>query len=147
MANFIGLVYATLKAEGIDTNGMSTDEAVAKYNELQKASGGKSGEKEGTPAENRKMNEGIKSNLKQGNVYILGSDSTPIMIDKKTEAGIYYSTMKYTGKGDYNGYVPTSKPMFVKNEDIEKELWKQPTTRVGTRYKTLNSRVRTRIKP
>ena len=39
MANFIGLVYATLKAEGIDTAGMSTDEAVAKYNELQKEAG------------------------------------------------------------------------------------------------------------
>ncbi len=35
MANFIGLVYATLKAKGIDTSGMSTDEAVAKFNELQ----------------------------------------------------------------------------------------------------------------
>ena len=34
MANFIGLVYATLKNEGVDTSGMSTDEAVKKYNEL-----------------------------------------------------------------------------------------------------------------
>jgi len=56
MANFIGLVYATLKNEGVDTKGMSTDEAVKKYNELQKKSGGKAGEKEGTPAENKKMN-------------------------------------------------------------------------------------------
>lgn len=55
MANFIGLVYATLKKEGIDTKGMDTDEAVAKYNELQKKSGGKVGEKEGTPAEQRKL--------------------------------------------------------------------------------------------
>ena len=35
MANFIGLVYATLKEKGIDTSGMSTDEAVAKFKELQ----------------------------------------------------------------------------------------------------------------
>lgn len=35
MANFIGLVYATLKENGIDTKGMSTDEAVAKFKELQ----------------------------------------------------------------------------------------------------------------
>lgn len=55
MANFIGLVYATLKKEGIDTSKMSTDEAVAKYNELQKKSGGKVGEKEGTPAEQEKI--------------------------------------------------------------------------------------------
>ena len=35
MANFIGLVYATLKKEGIDTSNMSTDEAVKKFKELQ----------------------------------------------------------------------------------------------------------------
>lgn len=50
MANFIGLVFATLKNEGIDTKNMSTDEAVKKYNELK-------GGKEGTPAEQRKMKE------------------------------------------------------------------------------------------
>lgn len=58
MSNFIGLVFATLKNEGIDTSGMSTDEAIKKYNELQQKSGGKSGEKEPTPAENRKMGAG-----------------------------------------------------------------------------------------
>ena len=57
MANFIGLVYATLKEEGIDTKGMSTDEAVAKYNELQGKDGGKAGKKEGTPAEEKRMEE------------------------------------------------------------------------------------------
>lgn len=35
MANFIALVYATLKDEGIDTKGMSTDEAVKKFKELK----------------------------------------------------------------------------------------------------------------
>lgn len=35
MANFIALVYATLKEEGIDTKGMSTDEAVEKFKEIQ----------------------------------------------------------------------------------------------------------------
>ena len=57
MANFIGLVYATLKNEGIDTKDMSTDEAVKKYNELQEKSGGKAGEKEGTPAEQKRLKE------------------------------------------------------------------------------------------
>jgi len=50
MANFIGLVFATLKNEGVDTSKMSTQEAIDKYNELK---GGKSG----TPAEERKMKE------------------------------------------------------------------------------------------
>lgn len=35
MANFIALVYATLKEKGIDTSKMSTDEAVSKFKELQ----------------------------------------------------------------------------------------------------------------
>ena len=57
MANFIGLVYATLKNEGIDTKGMDTDTAVAKYNELQKKSGGKEGADQPTPAENKRLKE------------------------------------------------------------------------------------------
>lgn len=77
MANFIGLVYATLKNEGVDTKGMSTDEAVAKYNELQKKDGGKAGEKEGTPAEQRALKneykdipESWKANEKYRNEYL-----------------------------------------------------------------------------
>lgn len=66
MSNFIGLVYATLKNEGVDTKGMSTDDAVKKYNELQKKSGGKAGEKEPTPAENRKMREPNKPTIYMG---------------------------------------------------------------------------------
>ena len=50
MSNFIGLVFATLKNEGVDTKGMSTDEAIKKYNELK-------GNKDGTPAEQKKMKE------------------------------------------------------------------------------------------
>ena len=61
MANFIALVYATLKNEGIDTSGMSTDEAVAKFKELQKNSGGG-----GTPAENKKLKSmGVESDAEE----------------------------------------------------------------------------------
>ena len=45
MANFMGLVYATLKNKGIDYSKMSTDEAIAKFNEL-KGSDSNSREKE-----------------------------------------------------------------------------------------------------
>lgn len=41
MANFIGMVYGTLKAKGIDTSKMSTEDAIAKFNELNKEDGGK----------------------------------------------------------------------------------------------------------
>lgn len=78
MANFIGLVYATLKNEGVDTKGMSTDEAVAKFKELQKKSGGDTG-KEGTPAEQRKLEEkGVVD--KEVDSYEL-SDSDTYVID------------------------------------------------------------------
>lgn len=43
MANFIGLVYATLKEEGIDTNKLSTNQAVEKFKELQEKKGNTSG--------------------------------------------------------------------------------------------------------
>ena len=48
MSNFIPMVYAVLKDKGIDTKGMSTDEAVEKYKEITGKDGGydtKSGEK------------------------------------------------------------------------------------------------------
>ena len=62
MGNFIGLVYATLKEEGIDTSKLSTNQAIEKFKELQEKKGNTSGsiteasEKERTQAENRKMN-------------------------------------------------------------------------------------------
>jgi len=107
MANFIGLVYATLKNEGVDTKGMSTDEAVKKYNELQKTSGGKEGEKEATPAENRAIekmdakdqpkqqekkeyernSKGIKEELKDN-----GIDTKNIGVRER--GGSYYITIK-----------------------------------------------------
>lgn len=59
MANFIGLVYATLKDEGIDTKGMSTDEAVAKFKEL------KGGESESPEDVKKKLNGEKKESKKE----------------------------------------------------------------------------------
>lgn len=99
MANFIGLVYATLKNEGIDTKGMSTDEAVAKYNELQKRSGGKGGENEPTPAENRKL--GLKTkraNLPyQGKQNALKHIMEDIGVNEEEAKEIYSAFDDYTG--------------------------------------------------
>ena len=80
MANFIGLVYATLKKEGIDTSKMDNAQAIAKYNELQKKSGGKAGEKEGTPAENREME-------KQGYTYKKQTADGSKIINKYNDGG------------------------------------------------------------
>ena len=43
MGNFIGLVYATLKEEGIDTSKLSTNQAIEKFKELQEKKGNTSG--------------------------------------------------------------------------------------------------------
>lgn len=127
MANFIGLVYATLKQEGIDTKGMSTDEAVAKYNELQKSTGGKAGEKEGTPAENRKMNEKgytYQKNTKDGykiiNTYLDDGENQIIgKIDDNTyfigygyneDTGKYASMSKFKSMQEAEQFYRNNRP-------------------------------------
>ena len=105
MANFIGMVYATLEAEGIETKNMSTDVAVKKFNELQEQGGGKSGEKEGTPAENRRLEEkGFthkKSTLDGDKIINKYQDGKKTYIIAKTDAGNYivgYDYDENTGK-------------------------------------------------
>lgn len=80
MANFLGLVYATLKNEGIDTSNMSSDEAVKKFNELKK--GG-----DGTPAEQKEMEKrgiGFKS---EKAISLMKSGKTPNNIEMKEFMG------------------------------------------------------------
>lgn len=86
MANFIGLVYATLKNEGIDTKGMSTDEAVEKYNELK-------GKGEGTPAEQRKMQD--KDDWRQYRGTELTFEQEDAVDEAVKMAGIYKHTQTY----------------------------------------------------
>lgn len=80
MANFIGMVFATLQKEGVDTKGMSTDEAVKKFNELKgKNGGGKEGgdkkapsqdKKELTPNESKRLQElGVEERPKQNSSF------------------------------------------------------------------------------
>ena len=108
MANFIGLVYATLKNEGIDTKDMSTDEAVKKYNELQKKAGGKAGEKEGTPAEQRRLQEkGIEKGKRAYEYDFSSNKTTPDEkpIAKYTDSnGMKYSIVQTPSGKYYNKY-------------------------------------------
>ena len=83
MSNFIGMVFATLKNEGIDTSGMSTDEAVKKYNELQKKTGGKAGADQPTPAENKKINQNQIKEMKAKQLEII-SKFNPMKDDYHT---------------------------------------------------------------
>lgn len=57
MANFIGVVFATLKKQGIDTKNMSTDEAIAKFNEINGKDGGSNAKGEETPKQEPKTAE------------------------------------------------------------------------------------------
>lgn len=97
MANFIGLVYATLKNEGIDTKGMDTDEAIKKYNELQEKTGGKSGKKEPTPAENKKLKEHENSTSE-----IHSSNKIAKMQEEKQEIGWKLEEIKREINEQYN---------------------------------------------
>lgn len=60
MANFIGMVFATLKKEGIDTSNMDINDAIAKYNELKGGNGGDKSKGEETPKETQKQQAQLK---------------------------------------------------------------------------------------
>lgn len=130
MSNFIPMVYATLKKEGIDTKGMSTDEAVAKFQELQKKSGGKVGEKEGTPAEQKKLAEQEKTEGKEKkgiNLGYLGTiDKDGNIIDNPNEKG--YKDFKNEDKEIKKGKIDYDNVKYP--EGTSKEF----TMRVNEKY-------------
>lgn len=65
MSNFIGMVFATLKKEGIDTSKMDTSEAIAKYNEIKGGEGGSNAKGEETPKQEEKTAETVKETAKK----------------------------------------------------------------------------------
>ena len=65
MSNFIGMVFATLKKEGIDTSKMDTSEAIAKYNEIKGGDGGSNAKGEETPKQEEKTAETGKETVKK----------------------------------------------------------------------------------
>lgn len=65
MSNFIGMVFATLKKEGIDTSKMDTSEAIAKYNEIKGGDGGSNAKSEETPKQEEKTAETGKETAKK----------------------------------------------------------------------------------
>lgn len=80
MSNFIGMVFATLKKEGIDTSKMNTSEAIAKYNEIQGSGGGSSAKGEETPKTEQKTAEIGKETAEKGTTE---KDSADATISKK----------------------------------------------------------------
>ena len=75
MSNFIGMVFATLKKEGIDTSKMDTSEAIAKYNEIQGNGGGSSAKGE-TPKTEQKTAETGKETADKGTTEKDSADAT-----------------------------------------------------------------------
>lgn len=80
MSNFIPMVFAVLKDKGIDTKGMSAEEAVEKYNELTGKSGvydtdsgslKQSGDKQGSTHGLTQYTDKEKSNWKQSKKIVL----------------------------------------------------------------------------
>ena len=121
MANFIALVYATLKNEGIDTKGMSQDEAVKKFNELQESSGGKKGKDGGTPAENRRLKKTI---TKHGSKWEENAKGEIESVTTKNGRTIKIGDKLYEYK--ITGFDPSTNSVEVDGsdysvQDIEKE--------------------------
>lgn len=65
MSNFIGMVFATLKKEGIDTSKMDTSEAIAKYNEIKGSDGGSNTKGEENTKQEEKTAETGKETVKK----------------------------------------------------------------------------------
>lgn len=80
MSNFIGMVFATLKKEGIDTSKMDTSEAIAKYNELKGGEGGSNAKGEETPKQEEKTAETGKETAKKTDAE---KDSTVATVAKE----------------------------------------------------------------
>lgn len=106
MGNFMGLVFATLKNEGIDTKGMSNDEAVKKFNELK-------GEGEGTPAEQEKLKD--IENKKYKNIEYINNFSkygdVGVNIDKLEDKEL--ETFNSTIDGYFSKYKEMPKFTFI----------------------------------
>lgn len=117
MANFMGLVFATLKNEGIDTKGMSNDEAVKKFNELK-------GNGDGTPAEQRRLEEkGIsqkqKDNVKQKQLDIVlkenpATDDYHTWIRDIDDIKTFEEALKYNISEGYDEDEPSAYPDVTK---------------------------------
>lgn len=87
MSNFIGMVFATLKKEGIDTSKMDTSEAIAKYNEIQGSGGGSSVKGEETPKTDKKTAETGKETAEKGTTEKDSADATVSKKETVEETG------------------------------------------------------------
>lgn len=87
MSNFIGMVFATLKKEGIDTSKMDTSEAIAKYNEIQGSGGGSSAKGEETPKTEQKTAETGKETAEKGTTEKDSADATVSKKETVEETG------------------------------------------------------------
>ena len=98
MANFIGVVFATLKKQGIDTKNMSTDEAIAKFNEINGKDGGSNAKGEETPKQEPKTAE----TGKQGTEKATNEKDSVVEKDKVEEkSGKETVSKEYQAKADY----------------------------------------------
>lgn len=117
MANFIGMVYGTLKAKGIDTSKMSTEEAIAKFNEISKEDGGSSkGSGEQTKATPNKQ-QVIDDFYEKAN---FGTDSKNVTIEKVDGTKVYFTFM---GQKDVFDTAETNqKTKTTKTENLSQDL-------------------------
>lgn len=130
MANFMGLVFATLKNEGIDTKGMSNDEAVKKFDELK-------GKGDGTPAEQRELQKnGItgQKTVRKFNKSWVENDNGDILSVKTKNGNIIKVGDKIQGY-EVTELDPTTNSVILEGsdysvEDVESLIEKDETKKV-----------------
>ena len=93
-SNFIAMVYAVLKQNGIDTRGMQPDEAIEKFNELR-GGGSRKPKAETTKQKKRRLDEYEAERERQAAKYGEGNsaDGNSIRFADKTAARKYFEAI------------------------------------------------------
>lgn len=144
MSNFIGMVFATLKKEGIDTSKMDTSEAIAKYNEIQGGSGGSSAKGEETPKTEQKTAGTGKETAEKGTtekdsaVATVSKKETVEEAPKKVDASELYDESRKDKYGN---------PMLSKKyHDIAKQAGQEYIDSM-TKYNSLDKLIQSNVFP
>lgn len=144
MSNFIGMVFATLKKEGIDTSKMDTSEAISKYNEIQGGSGGSSAKGEETPKTEQKTAGTSKETAEKGTTEKDSADATVSKKEtveeepKKVDASELYDESRKDKYGN---------PMLSKKyHDIAKQAGQEYIDSM-TKYNSLDKLIQSNVFP
>lgn len=104
MANYIGLVFSTLKRNGIDTRNLSTEEAIAKFNELENS---------GKQSEDKNSDKKEETDEKKPDDLTSKQKNDNIILDKQEYAKVAHAlATKFANKSVKATYICTDKAIY-----------------------------------